>query len=322
MNEYRHEYGLYGLNLRSNRALPGLAPTRGDAPEIVIDFAGRTEAAFVSEDEPFWQNGFETLWHRDDGSWLLRYIDERDDGFWSVAFTDDASRLTVRWTDDAMLDDIPSVLQGPGLAAALHLRRVPLLHASVLAVGGGAIALMGTPGAGKSTTAAAFVARGHALLSDDLAALAIDDDGPDAGSVRVQPGYPRLRLYADSARAAGFAADTLPRVFAAAILGDKRFVALSPDDGTFCPEPRPLRAIHLLQPRRAGGGEPRIRAVPPRNALPLLLQNIYSSRFLDASRRALTLRACARVAAAVPVYTVEADDDLAALPRLVDALAA
>ncbi|MBV8517037.1 MAG: hypothetical protein JO197_06480 [Acidobacteria bacterium] len=317
MNGFDHEYGLYGLTLRSNRALPGLAPRRGDAPEIVIDFAGRTSDAFQCADEPFWQNGFETLWHRDDGSWLLRYVDERDGGFWSVAFANDATRLTVRWTDDAMLDDIPSVLQGPGLAAALHLRRVPLLHASVLATDGGAIALMGTPGAGKSTTAAAFVARGHALLSDDLAALAIDDDG-----IRVQPGYPRLRLYADSARAAGFAADTLPRVFAAAILGDKRFVALSPDDGTFCPEPRALRAIYLLQPRRAGGGEPRIRAVPPRNALPLLLQNIYSGRFLDASRRAMTMRACARVADAVPMYTVEAGDDLAQLPRLVDALAA
>jgi hypothetical protein len=317
MKTHPHEYGLYGLTLRSNRALDGLVPSRGDAPEIVIDFAGRTDSAFADDGEPFWQNGFETLWHRDDGSWLLRYVDDRDGGFWSVAFSGDASRLTVRWTADAMLDDIPSVLQGPGLAAALHLRGVPLLHASVLAVGGGAIALMGTPGAGKSTTAAAFVARGHALLSDDLAALALDDD-----AVRVQPGYPRLRLYADSARAAGFAADSLPRVFAAAILGDKRFVALSSDDGTFCAEPRPLRAIYLLQPRRAGGGEPRIRAVPPRNALPLLLQNVYSSRFLDAARRVLTLRACARVADAVPLYTVEAGDDLAALPRLVDALAA
>jgi len=54
-----------------------------------------------------------------------------------------------------------------------------------------------SPGVGKSTLAAALVARGHALLADDVTGLV-----PAAGGVRVLPAFPRLRLWADPLPAA------------------------------------------------------------------------------------------------------------------------
>ena len=310
-----NQYAVYGLTLQSNRPMDGFAPVETEGPRVVIDFAGRPVER--DEGEPFFGNGFETLWHRDDGTWLLRYVDDRDGAFWTIELDAAGTRLTIRWTNDALLADIPAVLQGPGLAAALHLRGVPMLHASVLAIDDSAIALVGAPGAGKSTTAAAFVARGFALMSDDLGALDID-----GSAVSVQAGYPRLRAFADSAHAAGFAdADDLPRVFDAEILGPKRYVTVSAAEGTFQPYATPLRAIYYLMPRILGMREPAIETLSKRQALPVLLQNLYSTRFLDERRRVPLIRAIAGVAATVPVRAVQTSDDLAALPRLVDTIA-
>lgn len=311
MSEPRHDYALYGLTIRSNRALPGMAPSRGDEQIVHVDFAGP-----VLDDvdaDPFWTNGFETLWHLDEKTWLLRYQAPSMEGYrWTLRY-DSAEHVTVRWDSDAMLDDIPAVLQGPGIAAALHLRSIPLLHAGVIAVDGGAILILGAPGAGKSTTAAALVRAGFPLVSDDLAAMSIEQE-----RVFVHAGFPRLRLFADSARAAGWNPDALARVFVAPSLGDKRFVDVA--NGAFSPHPLPVRAIYMLSPRRAGGGAPAIGAIDRAVAWPLLAQNVYSLRFLDPERRFRAVRDCTAIAARVPLRSVEAGDDLAALPRLVEAI--
>lgn len=317
MSGFPFEYAAYGLALRSNRALAGFAPPSKSGPRVTLAFAGAPSGAGEDEGPPFWSNGFETLWHRPDGSWLLRYVDGRDGAFWTIELDPPGGQLTIRWTKDALLADIPTVLQGPGLAAALHLHGVPMLHSAVLAIDGGAIALIGAPGAGKSTTAAALVAAGFACLSDDLGALAIDRP-----SISVQPGYPRLRIFAESAEAAGLGGDGLPRVFAEEVLGPKRYLELSAADGSFVPHALPLRAIYYLMPRVSGGLGPVIEQLPVRDALPVLLQNLYATRFLDYPRRQPLIRAVAGVAAAVPVRSVQAADDLTSLPRLVDALAA
>jgi len=311
MSELAHHYALYGLTLQSNRRLPGLPPARGSEDVVIIDFAGHVEED--PDATPFWTNGFETLWHIDDETWLLAYRAADVDGHrWTLRY-DGGERVTVRWDSDELLSDIPAVLQGPGIAAALHLRDVPLLHACVVDVGGGAILVLGAPGAGKSTTAAALVRSGFPLVSDDLAALSLR--GRD---VFVHAGFPRLRLFADSALAAGWDLSHLSRAFVTPLLGDKRFVDVA--GGSFTPDALPVRAIYMLQPRRSGGGNPVVTAIDRGAAWALLAQNVYSLRFLDPTRRFRSVRDCATVAARVPLWSVEAGDDLAALPRLVEVL--
>lgn len=312
MTALAHHYALYGLTLRSNRSMPGMLPADGGDEVVDIDFAGPVEKD--PETTPFWTNGFETLWHVTDHTWLLGYRAAGVEGYhWTLRYEGGAA-VTVRWNDDALLDDIPPVLQGPGIAASLHLRNVPLLHACVIDVDGGAILMLGAPGAGKSTTAAALVRAGFPLVSDDLAALDLCD-----GEVFVHPGYPRLRLFTDSARAAGWDPSTLSRTFATPLMGDKRFVDAA---GSFTPHKLPVRAIYLLQPRRAGGGDPHVTSIDRGLAWGVLARNVYSLRFLDGPRRFRSVRDCVRIAASVPLRSFEAGDDLRALPRVVEAITA
>ncbi|HYH09220.1 MAG TPA: hypothetical protein VEK11_19395 [Thermoanaerobaculia bacterium] len=306
MSAFPHHYAVYGVTLRANRPIAGLLPGPEDAA-VTIDFAGPLAERPVSA--PFFVSGVETLWHLDEERWLIEYSAPERGYVWTALH--EPGRIEVRWNHDAILDDIAPILQGSCLSATLHLRAIPLLHASILAVDDVAIAIMGAPGAGKSTTAAAFVAAGYPLVSDDVGAL--DLSGP---AMRVHSGYPRMRLYADSARAAGFEASALPRVFHEELLGDKRFVELPPT--AFREGPLPLRAIYMLQPRSR---QTAITALDARVSVPALMQNVYSLRFLDRKRLQDALVNCTRIVSATAIRTLRAADDLAALPALVEAIA-
>lgn len=307
-----HRYSLYGVTLESNRGMGGLLPaTIAGEDAVTVDFAGGVEA--WPEMTPHWTNGFETLWHLDATSWLLAYDAAGIERYrWTIRY-DRESRLTVRWDADELLADIPSVIQGPGIAAALHLRGTPLLHACAIEISGGAILLIGVPGAGKSTTAAALVRAGFPLVSDDVAALSLDET-----EVVVYPGYPRLRLFEDSAMAAGFARSQMSRTFVSPLLGDKQSVDVS--GAGFANAPLPVRAIYVLQPRASGRVVPVVTPVGRGDAWPLLARNVYAMRFLDDVRRFRAVRDCVSIAARIPVRSVQAGDDLSALSRLVEVL--
>jgi hypothetical protein len=311
MSEFPHRYGVYGLTVRSNRPLPGMGPARGDAETVTIDFAGPVEPTVPAP--PFYESPTATLWHLDEETWLMRYDGPREDNAWTIRYEERGARMIVRWDGDWLLDDIPVVIQGPGLATALLMRDVPPLHACGVAVDGGAVLLMGDGGAGKSTTAAAFLRAGFPFVTDDLAPLTIDGKG-----IHVRPGYPRLRVFADSASAAGWDAASLPRLFSSELLGDKRFIEVS--GASHSSRPVPLRAVYMLQPRRQGRGEPEMKEMSPRAAVPVLMENIFLGTLLDPVRRARAFQTCVRVAESTPVRSVCAADDLAALPRLIDAI--
>ncbi|HEX8173434.1 MAG TPA: hypothetical protein VF824_23060 [Thermoanaerobaculia bacterium] len=303
-----HRYFAYGLGIESNVAIDGMLPPHDGAPSLTLTFeSGPPEV--VDGATPIHQSGLESFWNCGNGVRLLRYDNLWAPGEgWSLRI--DGERLRVRLSENVPFGDVLAVLQGPGLAALLHLRAVPLLHAAVIDAGGRAIAVMGEAGAGKSTTAAAFLRAGHAVLADDVAALDLRDT-----DVFVHGASSRVRIYAATARTLGWR-EELPPVFVSEYNDrEKRYL-----DGRTPPHTLPLAAIYLLRARRAGPAA--IDAVPAAAALPLLMQQTYAARFLDAAQRNALFRAWTRVAHLVPMRAVQAADALDALPQLVEAIVA
>ena len=85
-------------------------------------------------------------------------------------------------------------LLGPILGYILRLHDIVALHASSVVIDGQAVAMVGGPEAGKSTTAAAMAIRGFPVLADDVTAL-----DPCPQGFMVRPAYPHLRLWPASA---------------------------------------------------------------------------------------------------------------------------
>jgi hypothetical protein len=130
-----------------------------------------------------------------------------------------AMRLTVRWPDllaaeirdgrEVLVDAAPGwdedtlamYVLGQGLALILQQRGLLVLHASCVDLGGRAVAIAGYSGAGKSTTAAALVRHGHALLCDDVTPVRPDHS--------VVPGVDRLKLWPGAAAALGLEVESL-----------------------------------------------------------------------------------------------------------------
>lgn len=169
-----HLCRLYGLSIASPFPLPGAHPLATvSTPDVTI----------IWEPETKWRDVADTQQippHDPDAP----HLGETTNGDLSIAWRRELQlilaashdRITVVCTR-AKLEFAPTVLVGIGLGLLLHRRGVTCLHGSVVSVRGRTIALLGDSGAGKSTTAAALVAGGGTLISDDIAALCPDGDG-------------------------------------------------------------------------------------------------------------------------------------------------
>jgi hypothetical protein len=179
-----------------------------------------------------------------------------------------------------------------------------VLHASAVGLPSGAVAFVGEKGAGKSTAAGAFLARGYPLLTDDVLPVAGTEGG---GDVLALPGPAALKLWPESARALGYAPRRLPRLHPA---GTKRVLGAAPAET----EGRPLRALYVLDVGEALAVEP----VRGHLALVELLRHAYVPRFVpDLGATPAHFARCARVARAVPIFRLRRPPGLEKLPDLV-----
>lgn len=217
----------------------------------------------------------------------LRYAD-------GTEFRVDAAgtRVACTWPAALTLEDAATYLLGSICGFVLRLRGIPSLHASAVVLQDRAVAICGPAGSGKSTTAAAFAARGRPVLADDVVPLLV---GP--GGVRAQPAYPHLRLWPDVLPALG--ADDLPLLTPN---WDKRFRDLAAD-GAFHAAPLPLGAVYVLGGREADGA-PRLEPMEPMDAVLTLVANAYMGWLPDIPARARDMRLFARVARSVPAVLV------------------
>jgi len=173
--------------------------------------------------------------------------------------------------------------------------------------------LAGSPGAGKSTTAAAFAQRGFSVITDDVVALV--EDGKD---FQVQPGYPRLNLWSDSVGALFGSDEALPRITPG---WDKRYLALGDNGFGFASRPLPRGAVYLLGAREAALESPVIDYASGSNALAEFVTNTYVNYLLDRDMRSREFDVLTRLVVKIPVRRVRSSADYSAVFDLSEAIA-
>lgn len=313
-------YVVYGLRLAANIALPGLPgrhdsnlydvriwlkdlttlPSRFHEPMRVL----HTSSNVAASGEPnlrvcLLPGGEHFGFFYGDGARF--FVDRRGFEVWAD------------WPENYSLEDTCTYLLGPVMAFMLRLRGTVCLHASAVAMGDRAIALVGSPGAGKSTIAAAFACSGFPVLSDDVVALA------DKGSqLLVQPGYPRVNLWPDSVRGLFGSENALPRITPT---WDKRYLPLNETGHHFASSPLPLGAIYILDSRDSSLAAPMIERVSGKEAFIALVANTYVNYLLDQNMRRIEFDVLGRVVSEVPIRRVRSPEDPSAIFGLCEAIA-
>lgn len=310
---------LYGLTLQANIPIPGLLPdlnTReADVCVHLKEAPGFPQLNSSSLSEPVYTSP------TDDGDVTLRVEKCNDSACFLFSYGDGARFMVDRvgreiwadWPRDYTLEDAATYLVGPVIGLVLRLRGMLPLHASAVAIGDRAIALMGAAGAGKSTTAAGFATLGYAVLADDLAALREVDR-----NFLVQSGYPRVNLWLDSAQALFGSEKPLPNISPS---WDKRFVPLGDEKMQFEQRELPLGSIYILGDRDAKLSEPAIEPLDGPSALVKLAANTYVNYLLDAEMRQHEFGVLSRLLGDIPVHLVRPPANPAHLRSMCEAIA-
>ncbi len=119
----------------------------------------------------------------------------------------------IRNGNEVIVEPLPDVddrilrpcILGSAMSVILQQRGFLVLHASAVVMQGEAIAFLGASGAGKSTTASAFMKHGYSVITDDVLAIQFKDGIPV-----VIPSYPFIKLLPDAVVALGHDVETFP----------------------------------------------------------------------------------------------------------------
>lgn len=183
-------YSAFGLTIASDIELPEL-PVADAAPDVFVR---------VSQlGEPLAPEG-----------WRIDATPSEAHG-WAPA----AGGFAVRQGSEILVEPAPDAderairmaIVGPLLGVILSQRGRFVLHASTVVVDGRAVAFAGPSGRGKSTVTAAMTSAGHDIIADDMTVIDFPGDVPV-----VQPAFPRVKLWPDSAEAFAEDADALPLI--------------------------------------------------------------------------------------------------------------
>lgn len=244
------------------------------------------------------------------------------DGDYFGFFYGDGARFAVErhghevwadWPEDYTLEDTCTYLVGPVMGFVLRLRGTLCLHASAVAIGDRAIAVVGPPGAGKSTTAAAFACLGFPVLSDDIVALAERN-----GQFLVQPGYPRVNLWPDSVCKLFGSENALPRITPT---WNKHYLPLSENGHRFAASPLPLGATYVLDGQGGDLSAPIVEEVSGEKAFMALVANTYGNYLLDQNMRRTEFDVLSRAVPVIPIRRIRLPENPSAIFGLCQAIA-
>jgi hypothetical protein len=287
-------YIVFGLEISSELALPELLPSTGPA-EVEIRFAPvpRALAQVQAQGVRFQTNHHQTLLWVDD---VARYL------------VTDGAEISIERMPGAHDDELRLFLLGAALGALLHQRGMLALHGGVIEADGGAAAVVGPSGVGKSTLLASLTKRGHRVLADDIVAVRIAGE-----AATVVPGPVQLKLWADAAQKLGQSPQQLQRVRR----GIEKYRL--PLEEMYCPDALPLRRIYALC--TSPSGEPTLAPLTGIQKVMALVYNTFRLGMLPDSARASHFERCSALARQSRVCRVERPREQYLLAELTELIA-
>ena len=230
-----------------------------------------------------------------------------------IAFPLNIGRFHIKGGREIIVELVPdydpfvlqAMLQGRLMAYLLRQRGWLPLHASGVSIDGQCVLFLGESGAGKSTTAAAFYARGHSVLTDDVAAVR-----NVAGGVELRTAGSGLRLLGDARKV------IQERALPSAFRNDKHVYRLARFTSVCS---IPVKGIYFLEYGADNQLSVRREVIAGSSAAALLNSHSFLRPWRAGSDLLqINLDRSASIAAAIPVWHLVRPRSLDSLPELVN----
>lgn len=295
------QYVVYGLRISCDRPIPGLTPLENQKADIHFHFVSDQPVhprANKRHSEALWYESY--LRDEHDQPLLKIWKKKLDEGYCieyshGLAFEVDStfSTVNVSGAERITSTEFSSFLLGPVLGILLRMKGLTCLHASAVAFAHRSLVFAGAEGSGKSTAAAIFGKKGHAVLADDIAV--VEQLG---GVFSVRSGCPILNLLSDSADwVRGSGKTGTPEAET-----EKQRIVLDGKGIRFQREGLPLGAVFILD---AATDPPRpIERLSAQEALVCLIAETYANRMLDTQMRAAEFVALGALVKSIPVFRI------------------
>lgn len=291
-----HNYRAFGLDISSEILIPELRKGEGTEGDVTIRYGTVEKPQFDRDDQHS-----VARWKPDGHVYYIRDI--------GGVRVENGDTIIARPLSGAEERGFRFLVSGIALGLLLHQRGFVTLHASAVALRDQAVGFVGPKGMGKSTTAAAFHARNHSVVTDDL--LVLDTVN---GQVRARPGYPHLKLYPESIKGSlNEDPDHIPKIDPT---GTKRSYEAK---SRVFDRSLPLRCLYVLDYGDARETElPRSRELKGGEACIEIVRQSYVARLLpNEAVSADYLKRCAEIVKDISVRRLYRRNSLAQLPELV-----
>lgn len=287
-------YRAHGLNIHSELALPELIEKKG-ALDVVIRIGNVNN---IFEEVIATGNNCKVYADATYFSW------------------DKICKIRVKNGNEIIVDPAEKVkkskireyILGPALGVLLHQRGYLVLHASSLKISGCAVAFLGYPKLGKSTTATALYNKGYSIVTDDV--LAVHVNGYEMPI--VYPSFPCTKV---SSRSDNFLGNILIEKNVESVESDKSFIRLSKG---FLLDALPLKKIYILKI----GQNTEINDLKPQDALIELIRHSYCNKLFQNSERSLNIIQCTKLMENAEIKILKIERSLKKLNKLAQLLEA
>lgn len=302
----RHSYNLYGLCVRSDWLLQ--CPESGEDVPHEIELVEAAAPLMDPRDLPDPTDATSQCVAMNDGAFYIRWP-----GLMEFLVSANGRKILGYSLNADCRETLQAFFFGRVLSFALLKLGIEQLHATAVVIHDRAVGFMGDAGYGKSTLAAAFVQKGYPLLTDDL--LVIYQKGT---SFFARPGLPRLKLFADSAKAV--CSDVLGPETAVNRVSGKQVTRLSAT--RFYEADAPIQVLYLLDPAPAETKVITIDELRQHKAFVEICKAAFNGEITEGKRLKEHFLMASRLASSVPVKRLSVPRSLAALPSVCDAVLA
>jgi hypothetical protein len=182
MNEQTFFYSAFNLVLSAPFQLPYLHEVPPCKPDVAISLK---KIASLTDSHSAKINFFE-------GKKRALLIHQKQVGF---LYTKNGNQIFFNPYPNCDWDYFWILLYGPVISSILQQRGFLLLHGNAIVYHDQAILCLGKTNLGKSHLAADFQAKGHPIITDDIAAITFIDEKP-----YIVPSYPFIKLRQNSLR--------------------------------------------------------------------------------------------------------------------------